>query len=646
MDRAGAIDRGRFPNFAALARDGTWYRNATTVADHTTDAVPSLLTGRFPREDALPIASDHRQSLFTLLGGSFSMANVNEPATDVCPTELCQDAPGAPLRQRVRGLTKDLGIVYLHRLLPGGVSGWLPPVDRAFGGFGEEGDDPDAAADDIPEAAHINRRTQFARFLHGIRADGGKPDLHFLHVLLPHTVWQYLPGGQQYPVAGPDIPGLSGAGVWEGDPFLALQAQQRTLLQTGFVDHLIGRMIARLRAAGIYDRALVVVTADHGISFRPGASRRSVAGPGFPDVAGVPLFVKLPGQARGRVDDGRATAVDVLPTMADALGAKLDWDIDGRSLLHSGRGSQPLSVAAHPDLERVVRPFPTFVRERDAQVAVQAAIHGSGGWAPEFAIGPDRDLLGTAAAKLVVRGRQTGGVELDGANLFGSVDPGGLLVPAFVTGRLSAIPAGTPIGVAVNGRIAATAYSYDAGGEVRVGAMIPPLLLRRGANRIGLYRVVGDAPSAARLERIPGSGGAAEDAGLVERDGGTVIELADGTEVEVVQGAATGFVDRVRAEAGSIEVIGWATDAGHRRVADEVLVFGDGQLIARGRPDQARADVAGSFGQPAIAKSGFHLIGASAEAQEVAAPGRLRVLAVANGRASDLPLEADRFQVP
>ena len=39
----GKIDAGRYPNFAALARDGTWFRNAQTSYDSTTKAVPLIL---------------------------------------------------------------------------------------------------------------------------------------------------------------------------------------------------------------------------------------------------------------------------------------------------------------------------------------------------------------------------------------------------------------------------------------------------------------------------------------------------------------------------------------------------------------------------------------------------------------------------
>ena len=648
MDRDLAIDSSRFPNFAALARDGTWYRNATTVADHTTDAVPSLLTARFPRDGELPIVSDHPNSLFTLLGGAYSMANVTEPATDVCPTQLCEEPSRPAIQKRLRSLAKDLGIVYLHRLLPDGLTESLPPVDRTFGDFANAGGDTAARsnaadADAVPEAAQVNRRTQFSRFVAGIRAHA-RPALHFLHVLLPHTPWQYLPGGQQYSVAGPDIPGLDQAGYWTSQHYLVRQAQQRKLLQTGFVDRLVGSLVRQLRGAGLFDRALLVLTADHGISFRPGASRRGAAGPGFPDVAGVPLFIKLPGQRSGRVDDGRATSVDVLPTIADALGVEPGWKVEGRSLLRPDRGSEPLSIAAYPDLRRVELPFADFVRKRNAAVVTPTSGGGARGWTSAFAIGPDRDLLGARANGLTLSKEGSGRIELDGTQLFASLEPDSLLLPAFVTGRLTGVAAGARIAVAVNDRVRAVAYSYDDNGETRVGAMVPPLAFQGGANRTDLYEVVGETGSTNRLRPIGGSAPAAVGARLVEQNGATTIQRPGEADIEVVDGAATGFVDRVGAEEGSIEVAGWATDAEHLQVADEVLVFADGQLVAAGRPHLERPDVALNFEQPAIELSGFRLIGASAEATEVASPDRLRVIAVEGLRASDLPLEARSFR--
>jgi len=44
-----------------------------------------------------------------------------------------------------------------------------------------------------------------------------------------------------------------------GDPELAIQAQQRHLLQVGFADLALGRVLDRLERTGLYDDALVVV---------------------------------------------------------------------------------------------------------------------------------------------------------------------------------------------------------------------------------------------------------------------------------------------------------------------------------------------------------------------------------------------------
>ena len=65
----GRIDAGRYPHFAALARDGTWFPNAHTSYDSTTKAVPLILDGVAPRKGTAPTVRDHPQSIFTAVGG-------------------------------------------------------------------------------------------------------------------------------------------------------------------------------------------------------------------------------------------------------------------------------------------------------------------------------------------------------------------------------------------------------------------------------------------------------------------------------------------------------------------------------------------------------------------------------------------------
>ena len=89
LDRDGRIDRTVYPNFAALANDATWFRNASAVSGLTHTALPAILTGNYPAPELLPTTRDHPHNLFTLFGSRYHL-NVLEPLTDLCPETLCE----------------------------------------------------------------------------------------------------------------------------------------------------------------------------------------------------------------------------------------------------------------------------------------------------------------------------------------------------------------------------------------------------------------------------------------------------------------------------------------------------------------------------------------------------------------------------
>ena len=88
MTRAQEIDSIRYPNFARLARDAVWFRNAASVAHDTSRAVPAILTGKRPGKTQPATAAAHPDSLFTLLGASYRV-KAFEPLTALCPPDLC-----------------------------------------------------------------------------------------------------------------------------------------------------------------------------------------------------------------------------------------------------------------------------------------------------------------------------------------------------------------------------------------------------------------------------------------------------------------------------------------------------------------------------------------------------------------------------
>ena len=86
-------------------------------------------------------------------------------------------------------------------------------------------------------------------------------------------------------------------------------------------------------APGCCKRSLLVVVADHGYAYDIGVpSRRFVSDSNVDEVGPVPLFIKAPGQMRGRVDDSMVRNIDVVPTIGDMLGRSIWWPHDGDSV--------------------------------------------------------------------------------------------------------------------------------------------------------------------------------------------------------------------------------------------------------------------------------------------------------------------------
>ena len=515
MNRNGQIDARRFPHFAALARDSTWYRTATTVDTHTERAVPAIFTGRVPAIDSLPTYADHPQNIFTLFGGNYRL-HVFETLTSLCPRSLCaeaqrpaetedEDAATRAVPGGTRTLVSDASVVYLHLLLPDQLAARVTPLGDTWGDFKGLRDGQDASQAQ-PEAGGELCARGFCNLLHSITADR-RPSLYVLHVLLPHVPWIYLPSGKRYTGNVRRIPGIEeDAGVWQDDDWLTLQAYQRYLLQLSYTDRALGRVLARLRATGVYDRALVIATPDHGLSFRAGEPRRNVTRANMPDIAFVPLFVKLPGQKRGRVVDGLARTSDVLPTIADAVNAKIPWRVDGRSLLHRALSRDGEVTLPDSHGAPITAPLSTLLAERRLALDQQIATFGTGPIGRVYRIGPHRELLQKRVSGLTVqedqgcpsRARQPGLAPVRRPNAPTSC-------PSYLTGKIrGGAGSGEELAVAVNGVVAATTRTYEDQGDERFAALVPEDSLRSGQNDVRVYALRSDGASVV-LDELQGT---------------------------------------------------------------------------------------------------------------------------------------------
>jgi hypothetical protein len=477
LDSEGQIDSGLWPNFAGLAADATWYRNHTTVAAATKDAIPAILTGRWPRDrEALPTAGAHPENLFTLLGGSYPL-EVHEAESTLCPDRLCGRST-AGLHTDVLGTLLDDAREVLGRSVS-------PKRERTAL-------DLDVAGTPV---ADVERRDQFLRFVDRLRAADG-PRLDLVHSLLPHGGWTFLPSGQRY--EAPHPPAGNVYFQWRDD-FSGAAGRQRHLLQLRYTDALLGRALDRLRDLGVYDDSLVVVTADHGVSFRSDEPLRNATEANYTDIMWTPLFIKAPGQRSAVLDEQAVRSIDVLPTVADHLGVDVPWPVDGRSV----------RAAAGPT-GKGVRIFRGPVESKRSEYLTFDGVVGYRRLLGE-AVGAD---IGSGPLELYRFGRlghlvgmRTDQYELGPPNLAGRfergpfrpVDPDDPTLPVYVTGIVQASSPVT-VAVAVNGVIGAwcdAAYPR-AGSDHPFWAVVPPALLNRGANRVEVFEVRG-APAKASL---------------------------------------------------------------------------------------------------------------------------------------------------
>ena len=480
----GTLDGERYPNFAAFARGAYWFRNASTVAYNTSDAVPVILSGRYvPSDKAVPSLRHYPVNLFTSLVSHYRIF-ASMRFQRLCPSGACEQNAAIP-DDTVRLLLSDLSLVWLHIVLPENLTEELPPVVGEWAEFGQAREAP-------RPGIKRGREGWFAEFLSAI--DRQPARMHVIHLVLPHMPFEYVPSGRRY--GAPDFQNtrLEGSLLFDkASAALADTVHQRHLAQVAYADRLIGDLIARLRTTGAYDDALVILTSDHGASYREGRRRRDPrpAQQNLSDILQVPLFIKLPGQDQGEVVDRIVETVDIFPTILDVVGAKTSSRLDGRSLI-DGRDHGRNGFFLRNRNNTRPRRLGDLSADRAASLERKERRFGRGDLQGLYAPPSSRHLLGTEVNRAALKPAADAQVVVDNLPQYESVarerDP----LPIYVSGVLTTRRT-DPLNVvvAVNGTVAAIARSYRARGGHMFGTLIPETLLRDGRNDVAAFVVDG-----------------------------------------------------------------------------------------------------------------------------------------------------------
>jgi arylsulfatase A-like enzyme/Flp pilus assembly protein TadD len=115
------------------------------------------------------------------------------------------------------------------------------------------------------------------------------------------------------------------------EPFASQYPKTPYLAEIAYTDKVVGRLTTWLREAGLLERTIVVVTADHGESLGD-HGEASHAYFIYGATTHVPFVVRTPWGLTGR-RAARVSGVDVMPTVLDLVGLPPQDGIDGRSLV-------------------------------------------------------------------------------------------------------------------------------------------------------------------------------------------------------------------------------------------------------------------------------------------------------------------------
>ena len=447
----GRIDAARYPNFAALAAMSTWYPNAATVHDSTVYAVPAILDARLARFRNPATVKGHEESVFTLFGRQGYRVVASEEATAICPRRYCPHARSS-----------------------------RPPVRKL---------------------QRAGRKKRFARWVRSMRP--GSPTFFYKHLFLPHGPRVYLPSGKEVPKPPDSLVGLSTTRGYD-DRGLTDHNHMRYLLQLAFADRELGLLLAQLRRQRLLDQAMIAVAADHGYAFDVGVSdRRLLTNRNVDEIAPVPLFIKASGQRQGIVDRAYVRTIDIVPTMAAALGLRLHWRHEGRPASDpSVRGRRGVSLPTRNFKGTVTIGAPALEQRRRANIRRRARLFGSGAeskrrygspYSSLYRIGPHRELIGRKLAGLRKVGRAPASIQVLDARLRQSVNKASSVLPSRIAGTVLGAPQGArrDIAVAVNGRVRAVGRSlYLIGGRDELfSVLVPEDSLRQGRNDVRVYQV-------------------------------------------------------------------------------------------------------------------------------------------------------------
>jgi arylsulfatase A-like enzyme len=306
-------NRPTSPNLDKLAAGGTVFEHGWAHAPSTRYSMPAILTGRFP--------------------------------LDVFYDTSVAGWPGLSLRATtIAELLQPLGFV------TGAITNYsyfdrVRHMDQGFGEYDNENARLHGAVVGAgPERTHgSSSKEQTDKAIAFVTRHASERFFLWVHYYDPHADYETH---SEVPSFGKDEMSL-----YDGE--------------IAFTDLHIGRLFDDLRARGLYDKTVVVVTGDHGEGF----GEHGVLKHGYHLYSAqtkVPLIVRVPGLPPRRAKTP-AGHVDIMPTLVDLAGGQAHPDMEGRSLVDV--------LAGAPDRDRAIYQQLSYEDNHEMRAAATGTCH-------------------------------------------------------------------------------------------------------------------------------------------------------------------------------------------------------------------------------------------------------------------------------
>ncbi len=278
------------PNIDMLAEDSIVFKNAIATAPWTSASICSLITAQYPAKLRMAdwAATIDDQSLLL--------------------SEILREH-----NYRTHGIISHIFIAGRF-------------------GFGQGFDGYDEA--NAQGEGHVSSPSVTRKATDYVRKNKDRPFFLFLHYFDPHYSYvQHEKYNYSPTYKGPQYSGMDWNNLMFRAPYMSGADVEyiKSLYDSeiAFTDEHIGRLIEELKALGLYEDALIVVTGDHGEEFVERGDHyighmRKV----FQEMIHVPLVVKLPGKTQRRTVGSFVSLIDLMPSMLNALDLKIPAQYD------------------------------------------------------------------------------------------------------------------------------------------------------------------------------------------------------------------------------------------------------------------------------------------------------------------------------